>query len=148
MMVEATPLYAQTMAAMHATAFAPRTRWGADALALQVALPGTFGLIEAASGFILVRVAADEAEILTLAVVPSGRRRGVASALLVAAMTRACLEGARTLFLEVAEDNTAARVLYAAHGFAQAGRRRGYYGAEADALILRRELSADISGYS
>jgi [ribosomal protein S18]-alanine N-acetyltransferase len=53
--------------------------------------------------------------------------------------------GAARLFLEVAEDNTAARALYAQTGFVEAGRRVGYYartdGSTADALVLARDLS-------
>ena len=49
------------------------------------------------------------------------------------------------MFLEVAEDNRAARALYAAAGFASVGRRPAYYArpGAADAvaaLILRRDL--------
>lgn len=141
-LVVASVVHAQVMAAIHAAAFAPQARWSVDAMALQLTLPGAFGLIAAPTGFIVVRVAADEAEILTLAVVPSGRRRGAGGALLDAAMGRAWSAGARTMFLEVAQHNAPARGLYAACGFAQVGRRRGYYGPGADALVLRSDLTS------
>ena len=86
---------------------------------------------------ILARVAADEAEILTLAVHPERRRHGLGSALLGAAVDRAIASGARSMFLEVAVTNKAARALYAAHGFVEAGLRRRYYSDGTDALILR-----------
>jgi ribosomal-protein-alanine N-acetyltransferase len=94
---------------------------------------------------VLVRLAADEAEILTLAVAPEARRRGRARALLKAAQAHAAAGGARRLVLEVAEDNAPARALYAAAGFGPVGRRRGYYdraaGAAADALVLAKDLA-------
>ncbi|MBY0338017.1 MAG: GNAT family N-acetyltransferase [Acetobacteraceae bacterium] len=109
-------------------------------------LPGAIGWLRDGQGFILARVAADEAEILTLAVVPEARRQGVATALVEAACAAALLAGARVMFLEVAEDNGAARALYAALGFAVAGRRRGYYGPGRDALLLRAALPAETGG--
>ena len=56
--------------------------WSAAAIAAQLALPGTFGLIDPAGGMVLARVAADEAEILALAVAPPARRQGRGAALL------------------------------------------------------------------
>jgi len=91
-------------------------------------------------GFILVRTILDEAEILTLAVRPSGRRNGMGARLVRAAVHRARSMGAERLFLEVAEDNVVARALYAGCGFRTTGRRRGYYarpdGVGVDALLL------------
>jgi ribosomal-protein-alanine N-acetyltransferase len=101
-----------------------------------------FGLLHSAGGMILARVAADEAEILTLAVAPEQRRGGVGSALLSAAMDRAAERGAVRMFLEVAVTNDAARALYSAHGFTEAGLRRQYYTDGTDALILRSTLSS------
>lgn len=96
-------------------------------------------------GFAVARVAADEAELLSLGVADEFRRRGVASILLAEVMRRAAALGARQLFLEVAEDNHAARTLYAAEGFASVGRRLGYYirgdGTTMAAITLRRPLS-------
>lgn len=129
------------MAAIHAAAFPPGERWGADALALQLGLPGAFGLLAGPAGFVLARVAADEAEILTLAVLPGERRHGLGRLLLQAACDQAASHGATSMFLEVAAGNTAARALYAAEGFTQAGLRKNYYGAGRDALVLRRALT-------
>ena len=129
---EATPLHAAALAAIHAASFPPRERWGADAMALQLGLPGAFGLIDPAGGMVLARVAADEAEILTLAVAP---------ALLEAAAARAARAGAAALFLEVSAANAAARALYESCGFARVGLRTRYYSDGADALVMRRPLS-------
>jgi ribosomal-protein-alanine N-acetyltransferase len=129
------------LAALHAAAFEAAERWDAAAIATLLGLPGTFGLHIPGAGFILARVAADEAEILTLAVIPQARRRGHAGTLLAGAMAGALLRGAAAMFLEVSERNTAARGLYAGAGFAEAGRRRRYYADGADALVLRRALA-------
>lgn len=101
-------------------------------------LPGVFGLLDPAGAMLLARRAADQAEILALAVVPSARRAGRARALLAAAEARAKENGVRELFLEVAASNAAARALYAAAGYREAGRRRRYYRDGDDALVLRK----------
>jgi ribosomal-protein-alanine N-acetyltransferase len=99
----------------------------------------------AALGFILCRLVAGEAEVLSLAVRPAARRQGVAAALLDAALdlTRA---RAASMFLEVAEDNPGAIALYARAGFEPVGRRAGYYaraGAPAvAAIVMRRALNS------
>ena len=140
-LVEATPLHAAALAAIHAAAFPPGERWRADAMALQLALPGAFGWIAPAGGLALARVAADEAELLTLAVAPALRGRGLGRALLERAAGTAAGRGAVALFLEVAAGNEVARRLYAAAGFDQVGRRAGYYPGGGDALVLRRALT-------
>lgn len=95
-------------------------------------------------GFVLSRQAADEAEILTIAVSKASRRRKVAGALLRAHLASLRRKGVKTLFLEVGENNPAGRKLYANAGFVEAGRREGYYrqgaGDPVAALILRKDL--------
>jgi len=139
-LIAATPAHAAAMAAIHAAAFPTAERWNAEAFATQLALPGGFGFVDEAGGLILLRVAADEAEVLTLAVAPDIRRRGVGHGLLEAALAAAAAQGAVSLFLEVARSNVAARALYAAAGFAEAGLRHGYYPGGDDALVLRSDL--------
>ncbi len=80
-----------------------------------------------ALGFILGRLAADEAEILTLAVARDWQRLGLGGRLVDALARAAKAKGARQLYLEVAAGNSAARALYAGLGFRESGRRRGYY---------------------
>ena len=132
---------AEALAALHALAFPPEERWGADALRLMLEMPGSFGLYAAEGGFILARVAADEAEVLTLAVVPAARRQGVGAALLETALTLVEEAGAGVMFLEVSTGNAAARALYAGAGFTEVGRRPRYYADGSDALVLSRRLS-------
>jgi ribosomal-protein-alanine N-acetyltransferase len=93
-------------------------------------------------GYVVALVMADEGEIADLAVAPAARRRGIARTLLERATVEVVEAGVRALYLEVRESNAAARALYAALGFEQVGRRRGYYQLPAeDALLLRRELA-------
>ena len=130
---------AETLAALHAAAFA--APWGAAAMAELLAQPGVFAET-ADDGFILIRVVADEAEILTLAVAPMVRRNGAGRALVEAAAGLAGARGAASLFLEVAATNTAALALYASTAFDAAGLRRAYYADGADALVMRRTLNS------
>ncbi|MGE3149156.1 MAG: ribosomal protein S18-alanine N-acetyltransferase [Pseudorhodoplanes sp.] len=95
-------------------------------------------------GFVLSRIAADEAEILSIAVAPSSRGKGLAGKLLNHHLRVLAGRAVATVFLEVGEDNESARKLYRRAGFAEVGRRAGYYphadGARA-ALVLRRDLA-------
>jgi ribosomal-protein-alanine N-acetyltransferase len=127
------------LAAIHAQCFAQA--WDARALAELLAAPGAFCL-SGPDGFILGRAAGGESEILTLAVSPPARRRGLAALLVTQAAEHARRLGARSMFLEVAVRNRAARALYAKLGFVEAGRRKGYYAGAPpeDALVLRSEL--------
>jgi [ribosomal protein S18]-alanine N-acetyltransferase len=140
-LIHATPSHAEVLALIHGASFPPGEAWDAASFATHLALPGCFGLIDSRGGLLLGQVAADEAEVLTLAVVPALRRQGCASALLRAAEAWATEAGARRIFLEVSVSNTAARALYAAHGFAEVGLRRRYYPDGSDAVVLRADLS-------
>jgi ribosomal-protein-alanine N-acetyltransferase len=143
---EAAPL----LAAMHETAFPPADRWGAQAIGLMLDLPGHFALLADAAGqpagFAMGRVAADQAEVLTIAVMPGSRRLGVGRALMRALAEHAARDGAVELFLEVATANEAARALYAALGAQVAGHRRAYYPDGGDALVLRLSLRGAAEG--
>ena len=68
-----------------------RMRGARDVFSLQLGLPGVFGLLHLSGGMILVRIAADQAEILTVGVAPEARRNGIATTLLSEATTRRCL---------------------------------------------------------
>jgi [ribosomal protein S18]-alanine N-acetyltransferase len=131
---------AEVMAAIHAAAFATADTWSAETFGLQLAMPNNFGLLHQEGGMILARVAADEAEILTLAVVPTARGAGLGSTLLAAAIDLAVSLSARAIFLEVSVANIAARALYTKAGFIQTGHRRRYYSDTSDALVLRLDV--------
>jgi ribosomal-protein-alanine N-acetyltransferase len=94
------------------------------------------------AGFIVSRIAADEAEILSVAVAASRRGKGLARRLLDLNLRRLAGLGARAVFLEVDEANEPARRLYRRTGFREVGRREGYYPdtKSSTALILRRDL--------
>ena len=132
------PAWAPALAAVHKEAFGA-VSWDEAALAVLLEAPFTFGLMEK-GGFILARAVADEAEILTLAVLPEQRRRGIGRALLEASLEQSRQRGARCAFLEVDAENKAALGLYYAAGFTKAGSRPGYYGPGRTALLLSRAL--------
>jgi [ribosomal protein S18]-alanine N-acetyltransferase len=96
-------------------------------------------------GFAVSRMAADEAEILSIAVAAQHRGRGLSRDLLLTHLGHLAGRGVRTVFLEVEENNAPARRLYARAGFAVAGRRERYYqqanGEQLNALLMRRDLS-------
>jgi ribosomal-protein-alanine N-acetyltransferase len=75
---------------------------------------------------------------------PAARRSGLGGRLVGEGVLAAAARGAGRVFLEVAEDNAAARALYARAGFVEAGRRPGYYagadGERRDALLLALKL--------
>jgi ribosomal-protein-alanine N-acetyltransferase len=79
------------------------------------------------AGFIISRIIAGEAEILSVAVAAARRRKGIAGQMLNLHMRRLAGLGARTVFLEVGEGNSAANRLYRRAGFRLVGRREGYY---------------------
>jgi [ribosomal protein S18]-alanine N-acetyltransferase len=140
MLYDATQADSNVMALIHAAAFPAPDAWSRDVFSLQLALPNVFGLLHPSGGMILMRIAADEAEVLTLAVAPAERRAGIGAALLHEATIRAAALGARAVFLEVSVANIAARQLYFRTGFVQAGRRPHYYSDNSDALVLRLDL--------
>jgi ribosomal-protein-alanine N-acetyltransferase len=96
-------------------------------------------------GFAVSRMAADEAEILSIAVAESHRGRGLSRNLLLTHLGHLAGRGVRTVFLEVEENNQPARRLYDGAGFAVAGRRERYYreanGEQLNAVLMRRDLS-------
>jgi ribosomal-protein-alanine N-acetyltransferase len=144
---EAGPRDAPALAALHAAAF--RRGWSEDEFERLLLDPIVIAHRALAgrtlAGFILSRLAAGEADILSVAVAPARRGRGLARKLLDLHLRRLAGMGARAVFLEVDEDNAAARRLYAGARFREVGRRPAYYarGPEgpANALVLRRDLA-------
>jgi ribosomal-protein-alanine N-acetyltransferase len=139
----ATPDDAAPLAELHARCF--DEAWDEAAFVTFLRDSFTFALIAGGMrAFIIIRVAADESEILSLGTEPLSRRTGLARALVAAAGAEAQRRGARRMFLEVAADNLAAHALYAEAGFHPVGRRPGYYmraaGQAADAVILSAAL--------
>ncbi len=95
------------------------------------------------AGFVISRLAADQAEILSVAVSARHRGQGLARKLLDVHLGRLAGYGISSVFLEVDEGNVPARRLYSGLRFAQVGRRESYYvdaGGTGTALVLRRDL--------
>lgn len=98
-------------------------------------------------GYLFARAAADEGELLNLAVHPDHRRRGLARRLSETALGMLRMEGVRRVFLEVRESNLSARSFYEIIGFRELGRRPGYYSRpREDALVLVRSTAAEGGG--
>jgi [ribosomal protein S18]-alanine N-acetyltransferase len=138
---------APLLAALHAQCFS--NGWDEKAFANLLKNDSALALLahldaeNSSAGFILVQIAADESEILSLGVVPAHRRHGFATALIRAGAQAAQARGAVSLFLEVDVNNVAARALYRLLGFEEAGSRPGYYktcDSLSDGLILRISL--------
>lgn len=140
--------HAGALASLHATGFA--RPW--DAMTFQsllsergVLADGLFTRPEGEPhGFALSRIAADEAELLTIVVTPRRCGHGAGTRLLARHIDNLAAQGVRALFLEVDENNAPARRVYQRHGFREVGRRPSYYrradGSAATALVLRRDL--------
>jgi [ribosomal protein S18]-alanine N-acetyltransferase len=139
---EAKPNDAAAISALHTASF--QRGWGEDEV-YRLLIEKTVVAHRAMTGktfigFILSRMAAGEAEILSIAVAPRQRGRGFARPLLDLHLRRLAGLGTRAVFLEVDERNAAARALYRRAGFYDVGRRQGYYQTGASALVLRRDL--------
>jgi ribosomal-protein-alanine N-acetyltransferase len=92
-------------------------------------------------GFLVARIAGDEAEILNAAVDAAHRRKGMGSALLSAAISVAQAHNAKNLYLEVRESNRAAIAFYVSHDFAKTGHRRGYYSSPTENAVVMKKLT-------
>jgi [ribosomal protein S18]-alanine N-acetyltransferase len=140
--------HAEAVADCHAGLFAEP--WNKSAFEGLLSHPGSTALIartgnpQQTIGFIVGQLAADEAEILTFGVTAAWQRKGVGRKLIEGLMRAAKRAEAKRLFLEVADDNIPAAVLYSRMGFKEVGRRKGYYtrttGPAADALVLSLSL--------
>jgi ribosomal-protein-alanine N-acetyltransferase len=150
--------HAGVLAAVQAACFTET--WSAPFIASLLAQPGSVALLATdaaatleaigpeAVGMALFRAVAGEAELLAIGVLPEARGQGAGRALLGLTMADAARDGARAMFLEVAVDNGPACALYRRTGFAEVGRRTGYYrrldGPPVDALVLRRSLRPQV----
>lgn len=136
---------------IHSAAF--RRGWSEAEFEAFLAQPRVHALIshyrgplgrQIAAGFILYRLTVDEAEVLSVAVRPGCRRRGIGRTLLEEALRRLYREGARNIHLEVEDENEAAIGLYRRMEFRESGKRPGYYvqGRQrpASALVMLRQL--------
>jgi ribosomal-protein-alanine N-acetyltransferase len=141
-MSEARQRDAAAIAALHAASF--QRGWGEDEfhrlLIDRAVVAHRAAIGRTMVGFILSRMAAGEAEILSVAIAPAWRGRGFARPLLDLHLRRLAGLGVRAVFLEVDENNEPACRLYRNAGFSEVGVRKGYYQEGASALVLRRDL--------
>ncbi len=97
------------------------------------------------AGFAMSRLAADEAEILSIVIAPQRRGSGFGRALLAAHISQLAARGAAHVYLEVEDGNVAADRLYRHFGFREVGRRKGYYpkpdGSRTTAITMRLDLA-------
>ncbi|CAL74010.1 putative Ribosomal-protein-alanine acetyltransferase, RimI-like protein [Bradyrhizobium sp. ORS 278] len=143
----ATARDADRLASIHAASF--HRGWGEGEFEVMLAERNTvihrLQLGRKLIGFIVSRIGADEAEILSVALDPNQRGRGLSRDLLLTHLGHLAGRGVRTVFLEVEENNQPARRLYERAGFAIVGRRERYYlqpgGEQLNALLMRRDLS-------
>ncbi|MBN9672777.1 ribosomal protein S18-alanine N-acetyltransferase [Roseibium aggregatum] len=140
------------IADIHAASFAHA--WNVGELARMKAQQGTLFLVARRSspygsrtplGFLILRIAADEAEVITIAVAPRQRGRGIGKKLMEAGLFRLYGERCSHLFLEVDATNETALLLYRDLGFREVGQRKGYYGkpdggGDGTALVMRIDL--------
>jgi [ribosomal protein S18]-alanine N-acetyltransferase len=135
---------AEAMSAIHASCFAKA--WDQAVMVQFLCDPACLSLVAAADAdqpaqaLLIAQAAADEAEILTLAVAPAHRHQGLARGLLGAAVSDLQRRGAKALFLEVEEGNGPALSLYQSFGAVAVGLRPRYYEQGADASILSLAL--------
>ena len=140
--------FSAVLAALHAGAFEGVARWSESTFAELFATPGTQAFLASLQGepvgFILIRAVLDEAEILTLAVSPEWRRRGVARKLLETVERELGRKKITRLFLEVSTKNASAEMLYRTCGFVTAGTRKRYYEDGSDAIVMMRDMSRSV----
>ncbi len=139
---------AADIASLHAALFDPA--WDEDSITRSLDHPGSVSMIarygypKATVGFILGQIAADEAEILSIGVMPDWQRQGLGKRLVEGLLRAAGRALVKRIFLEVAVDNTAAMALYGSTGFEETGRRLGYYqrpgAASVDAVTMARTI--------
>lgn len=133
-------LYAEPLAEMHKLCF--EKAWDKAAFESLLRLPTTCGFLNDKS-FILFSVCDNQAEILTLGVVPNSRKNGIAFDLLTYATEKLKSAGVQEIFLDVNVNNLAARKLYEKADFQQIAIRKAYYddaGLKSDALVLKKML--------
>ena len=133
----------EELARIHAASFTTPRPWSAQEFAYLLDQRFNF-LLDEPGAFLLGRVVADEAELLTLAVAPEARRRGAGARLVRTFLAAAQDRSAVSAFLEVAADNEAARALYRQTGWRESGLRKGYYqspeNARIDAVVMSYAL--------
>ncbi len=137
------PEDAAAMARLHASSFDPA--WPESDMHGHINSDLVVGYGDPLAAFVILRLSADQGEILTLVTDPDHRGQGLAGQVLSEAEKHAAQQGVDILFLEVAEDNDPARALYKKLGYERIGRRPAYYrrkNGRVAALTFRKKLDA------
>ncbi|HHG91064.1 MAG TPA: ribosomal-protein-alanine N-acetyltransferase [Devosia sp.] len=139
---------AKNLARLHTAAFF--RGWSESELAAYISTPHKTPLYVACNarrhiaGFVVLQLAGDEAELLSIVVAPRWRGRGLGEALLRAGIDDLRTTPVERMFLEVDEANEPAIRLYRRFGFIEVGKRKGYFplrgGSPATALVMRCEF--------
>ncbi len=154
----ATEREASTLADLHRAAFGAIS-WDAASMGKMLSIPGTEAMLALCGeggeqkmpcGMVMGRLLGTDGEILTLAVPPAFRRRGIGSRLLSSLMAGMAMQGAERIFLEVAADNAAAIALYERLRFEIMGKRPKYYASgrddPVDALLMVHQFNCGCGG--
>lgn len=133
---------AELLSTIHRSAFP--NYWDVESFNNFFAVANTFALVVGEVAMIVYRIQYDQADIITLAVLPEARRQGLGRLLTQKAMEHLAALGAEKLFLDVEVNNTPAISLYEGLGFKELRRRKNYYrgkdGTYTDALVMKRKL--------
>ena len=119
--------------------------WSEKSIASELTNPLSYWLVavegDTVAGYIGSQSVMGESDMMNVAVAPEYRRRGMGEALVLALAQGLKEQGNESLALEVRASNVPAIALYEKLGFAQVGRRPGYYrNPREDALILKKML--------
>ena len=135
------------LAAIHAKAMSLPAPWNTNDFADLMKSIHVFDVplkhADVTVGFALGRVVHDEAELLTIAVLPEYQRRGFGKSCLVRFEETARNHGATFAYLEVAQTNLGARALYERQDWKETGRRRAYFrgpNGRIDAILMQKRL--------
>ncbi len=136
----------ENMARLHGETFSHEP-WSKDFIGKLLNRPGALALLAKSNppqstltGFILVQCAADEAEILTIAVSPDHQRQGIGTKLLEGAIKHLTAQNITNLFLDVSSQNHPALALYDRFGFMECGNRPNYYKDGSDAILMAKAI--------
>lgn len=95
-------------------------------------------------GYLMAWKIVDQLHVLNIAADRGCRRRGVGTALLLAAAGQATEMGLVEITLEVRESNSEARAFYLSHGFIATGLRRSYYADNGEDAIIMTSRAAQL----
>ena len=137
--------FADVFADLHKACFAKA--WNESMMRQTLLMPGALGLMafkdDIPVGFVIDAYSVDQADIVTLGVIPAFRGKKIGDLLLETSFEHLKQNGVADLFLEVAVNNPHAIELYRRHDFKQVGKRPNYYtrgDEKIDALVMRRAL--------